>query len=113
MKKINIVKESKDFEKAIHNGRFYKNNLFIIYIAENTYQNYRFGISVWKKVSTKAVIRNKLKRQMKNIIDKYKNIYENNKDYIIIVRKSCLEKDYQELENGFLEIMNKITLKEN
>jgi ribonuclease P protein component len=111
VKKINIVKESKDFEKAIHKGKFYKNQLYIIYIINNDNNYYRFGISVGKKISNKAIERNKLKRQLKNIIDKNKNLYQNNQDYIIIMKRSCLEKNYQELENGFLDIINKINEK--
>ena len=113
MKKNNIVKESKDFEKTIKKGKFYKNNLYIIYVIDNDYNNYRFGISVGKKISNKAVIRNKLKRRLKNIIDKYQNLYQNHKDYIIIMKRSCLDKSYQELESSFLEIIKKITVKEN
>lgn len=108
MKKINIVRDSKDFETAIHKGRIYKNQLYILYIINNNKDYYRFGISVGKKISNKAVIRNKLKRQLKNIIDKNKNLYQNKQDYIIIMKRSCLEKNYQELENSFLDIMNKI-----
>lgn len=108
MKKINIVKDSKDFETAIHKGKLYKNQSYIIYIIKNDKAYYRFGISVGKKISNKAVIRNKLKRQLKSIIDKNKNIYKNSQDYIIIMKRSCLEKSYQELENSFLDIMNKI-----
>jgi len=108
MKKINIVKDSKDFEIAIHKGKLYKNNNYIIYVINNNKNYYRFGISVGKKISNKAVIRNKLKRQLKNIIDKNKNLYKNDKDYIIIMKRSCLEKSYQELENSFMDIINKI-----
>jgi len=97
MKKINIVKDSKDFEIATHKGKLYKNNNYIIYVINNNKNYYRFGISVGKKISNKAVIRNKLKRQLKNIIDKNKNLYKNDKDYIIIMKRSCLEKSYQEL----------------
>lgn len=111
MKKINIIKESKDFDKIIHNGRYYKNKYFIIYISNNDYKNYRFGISVGKKISNKAVIRNKIKRRIKSIIDNHKNFYQNNKDYIIIMKRSCLEADFQELENNFIDTFNKITKK--
>ena len=69
---------------------------------------YRFGLSVGKKISNKAVIRNKLKRQLKSIIDNYKNLYQNNLDYIIIMKRNCLESNYQELETSFLNIMKKI-----
>ncbi len=111
MKKINIVRDSKDFETAIHKGNFYQNKHYIIYIIDNNKENYRFGISVGKKISNKAVIRNKLKRQLKSIIDKYKNLYQNNKDYIIIMKRSCLEYNYLELENSYLDIIKKVNKK--
>jgi len=107
MKKINIVRDSKDFEKAIHKGKLYKNNSYILYILNNDKNNYRFGISVGKKISNKAVVRNKLKRQLKSIIDKNKNLYQNNADYIIIMKRSCLDKNYEELEKSFLDIIKK------
>lgn len=108
MKKINIVKESKDFERIIKNGRFIKNKYYILYYLQNNNKFYRFGISVGKKISNKAVIRNKLKRRLKSIVDNHKNLYQNNQDYIIIMKRSCLEANYQELENNFLDLISKI-----
>jgi ribonuclease P protein component len=55
-----------------------------------------------------AVNRNKIKRRIKNIIDKNKKLYENNLDCIIIVRKRCLELTYEEMEKSFCELINKI-----
>lgn len=108
MKKINIVKDSKDFEQAIHNGKRIANNHYIIYMIPNEKEYYRFGISVGKKISNKAVIRNKLKRQLKNIVDNHTNLYQNNQDYIIIMKRNCLDSNYQELEDSFLNIINRI-----
>lgn len=109
MKKINIIKESKDFEKIIKKGKLLKNKYYILYYLPNDDNKYyRFGISVGKKISNKAVIRNKLKRRLKSIIDNHKNLYQNNKDYIIIMERSCLEANYQELENNFIDILNKL-----
>jgi ribonuclease P protein component len=103
MKKINIVKESKDFDEIIKSAFPSKNNFYIIYSRENDLNRFRFGISVGKKLGN-AVTRNKLKRQLRNIIDKNKKVYQNNQDYIIIVRKSCLGLSFQKLEEKFLEI---------
>lgn len=108
MKKINIVRDSSDFEKAIKKGKRISNQHYIIYIVSNENEYYRFGISVGKKISNKAVIRNKLKRQLKSIIDNHKNLYQNHQDYIIIMKRNCSESNYQELEASFLNIMNKI-----
>lgn len=109
MKKINIIKETKDFENIIHKGKFIKNKYYLLYyLKDDDNKYYRFGLSVGKKISNKAVIRNKLKRRLKSIIDHHKNIYQNNQDYIIIMKRSCLEANYQELEDNFIDLINKV-----
>ena len=109
MKKINIIKENKDFENIIHKGKYIRNKYYILYYLKNNNNKfYRFGISVGKKISNKAVIRNKLKRRLKSIINNHKNLYENNKDYIIIMKRSCLEANFIELEKNLIDIINKI-----
>lgn len=107
MKKFNIVKKNEDFKKVIKNGRYYKNPCFVIYIYNNNLNHYRFGISVSKKLGN-AVVRNKIKRQMRNIIDKYKNYYSNQLDYIIIVKKDYNMRSFNEVENNFLTILESI-----
>ncbi len=107
MKKINVVKNNRDFARIINCGKKYWNDCFIIYVANNEYQNYRFGISVSKKIGN-AVTRNKIKRQIRNIIDKYKNIYQNDKDYIIIVRKKYIDFNFQELSDAFNNLINRV-----
>ena len=108
MKKINIIKESKEFDKIIHTGNLLKSKYYILYHLDNNDNKYHFGISVGKKISNKAVIRNKLKRKLRSIIDNNKNLYQKNKDYIIIMKRSCLEASYEELENDFIYIIKKI-----
>lgn len=107
MNKYNTVKKSKDFSLAIHNGVFVKNRSYIIYKYKNEFSNYRFGISVSKKLGN-AVCRNKCKRQLRFIIDKYKKSYQNGYDYIIIIRNSFISLDFSEKENDFLYLINKI-----
>lgn len=108
MKKKNIVKENKDFSRIINNGKRYWNDTYSIYYDKNNFNDYRIGISVSKKIGN-AVNRNKIKRQIRNIADKYKNIYQKNKDYIIIVRKNYINLKFSELEMKYLELINKIT----
>lgn len=111
MKKKNIVKENRDFNRIIEKRVGNKNHHFVLYYQANKENNYRFGISVGTKVGN-AVVRNHLKRQMRNIIDKHKKLYQNNRDYIIIIRKSCVDSSYQELEASFLNIIRKINNQE-
>ena len=111
MKKINIIKENKDFSKILKKKKFIKNKYYTIYYNDKKEVYYRFGLSVGKRISNKAVIRNKLKRRLKSIIDNNKNYYSKSKDYIIIMKEASLEASYEELEKAFKDIMNNINKK--
>lgn len=107
MKKINVVKSNEEFNHIINKGICLKNKYFVIYSMKNNLDKYRFGISVGKKI-TNAVGRNKLKRQVRNILDYHKNLYSKGKDYIIIVRKSSFEEKYSILEENLIKILEKM-----
>ncbi len=105
MKKKYIVKKSTDFTDIIKNGRYYKTDYFTIYIKDNTLTNYRFGISVSKKIGN-AVTRNKIKRQMRMIIDNYKKNYQKGKDYIIIIKYSYISASFDQIQKVFENVID-------
>ncbi len=107
MKKINILKNSRDFDRIIKNNRPYKYKEYIIYLERTNDDIYKFGISVGKKIGN-AVRRNKVKRQIKSIIDK--NNYQNNFNCIIIVGRGINEKNYSEIEKDLLICLKNINI---
>lgn len=107
MRKLYIVQRHDEFDSIINNSPFKKNNSYIIYYKDNNYKYDRFGISVGKKLGN-AVQRNHYKRLIRAIIDNYKKCYINHKDYIIILRRSAVNKSFQELENDFNKLMHSI-----
>ena len=76
-----------------------------IFYQNNKLENNRYCISVSKKIG-KAVIRNKIKRQLKDILMKNKLCF--NKDYVIIIRKRLLELNYQQIETNLINLIKKI-----
>ncbi len=107
MRKLYIVKNKYDFDRIIKNGNCRKNRSYVIYYERNNCPYDRFGISVGKRIGN-AVSRNKHKRKLRAIIDNYKKLYVNSQDYIIILRGSAKDKDYKDLEQDFLTLMNNI-----
>ena len=103
MKKNNIVKEKKDFDSAFKKRKQFKSKYAYIYINDNEINNYRFGICVSKKIGN-AVHRNKLKRRVKDIIDKSK-LHFKYKDYIIIMKKSASAAEYLDLKEDLLNVL--------
>lgn len=107
MNKDNTVKNNYEFEEIIKHGKSIKSSYYVIYYKNNLCKKSRFGISVGKKIG-KAFFRNKIKRQIRNIINKNKNNYQKSIDYIIIVRKACAELQFTEKEEKFQELILKI-----
>ena len=110
MKKCDIVKNNREFDYIIKKNQFVKNSEFIIYYINNNLNKSRFGISVGKKMGN-AVTRNYYKRIIRNICDKIDFNYSNGKDYIIIVRKGCLNLSFVKIEDSFRYLIENIKKK--
>ena len=104
MKKIEIIKSSEEYTEIINTSKSKKSKYFSIYYRKNNQSN-RYGITVPKKTGT-AVIRNKIKRRIKNIIDNNKKIVHNGYDYVIIIKKGILELTYKEMEKELLKLIS-------
>lgn len=108
MNKDKILRKSEDFSKIISNQKYFKNKYFSLYYKESN--TTLFGITVPKKVG-KAVIRNKLKRQTKNIISNNEKYIQSNYNYVIIIKEPSLKLNYEGLENNLLDLMKKVGTK--
>ena len=105
MKKKNIVKNNRDFQRIIHNNKPYKYKDYIIYMERIEEGEYHFGISVSKKLGN-AVIRNKLKRQIRAII--HEKDYQKNFNCIIILGKGILGRTYDEMKENLWEALKRL-----
>lgn len=111
MNKEHIVKSNLDFQRIIKNNKPFKYKDYIIYFEKTNENNYRFGFSVGKKIGH-AVTRNKIKRQLRNIVSK-KN-YQNGFNCIIIVGSNVLTRTFQQMEINLYNALHSLNLiKEN
>ena len=106
MKKENIVKRNIEFNNIIKTGKKFYSDIFYVYIVNNSYSYNRFGISVSKKIGN-AVIRNKYKRRIKDIIDKYEFKY-NGLDIVFISRPKLKECNYNYIKENIFKLLNMI-----
>lgn len=93
MKKKDRVKSNVEFNSIIQKGTKIKGKYFTIFYIDSDKNKPRFGIAAPKKIGN-AVIRNKMKRQVRQIVDETKLLFKNNKNYIIIIRDACLNAEY-------------------
>ena len=106
MKKYEIVKKNTDFNDIINKGRFIRNKYYSIYYKDSEDEFPKFGLAVSKKCGN-AVDRNKIKRQLRNIIDDNKKLFSIKMNYIIMVRKEILNVSYLQMEEQLINLMKK------
>lgn len=86
MKVLNRIKKNAEFNDVIENGKLIKSDSLTLYFLENNIGHTRIGISIPKK-SGKAVVRNKIKRQIRAIISSDVSL-DKSIDCVLIARKS-------------------------
>lgn len=107
MKKVHILKNGYDFNRIIKDNKPFKYKDYIIYIERIKEENYRFGFSVGKRIGN-AVTRNRIKRQLKSIVDE--KYYQNGFNCIIIVGTGILSRDFQEMKKNLFYAFEKLKI---
>lgn len=107
MKKEYRIKKSKEIETILRKKRSSGNKHYIIYVTKNHETNhFRLAMSVSKKLGN-AVVRNRLKRQMKNIIHQNKD-HIKNYNIFIIARIDCKDISHIQRVDSIQRLLKKL-----
>ena len=106
MKVINRIKASKDFARAIRNGKTYHSESFRLHTYRTTNEHIRVGISVSSKLGN-AVVRSRSKRQIRAMCRELINFCSNSLDIVIIAKASFLQKSFDENKRVLKELLEK------
>lgn len=99
----NRLRKKKDIEMVFKQGDGFRQGFLYLKIRKNNLDTSRFGFVISKKFSKKAVIRNKTKRRLSEIIKMRLPEIKKGTDAVIVVMPGA-ENDFQNLE----QIMNKL-----
>ena len=108
MKKIYRVTSNEDFGGAVHKGIAKRNSCYVIHARENELNHARVGISVSKKLGV-AVVRNKIKRQVRAIVGELID-FENSKpiDIVIVVKDGFLKNSFEYNKNSLNSLITNL-----
>lgn len=105
MKKEMRIKKNKDFQEAFQKGRSFANRQFVVYALSKEEQPFfRIGLSVSKKIGN-AVMRNQIKRYIRQSIFELTDQLMDGNDYVIIARKPTSEMDFFDVKKSLTHVL--------
>ncbi|MEI7028021.1 ribonuclease P protein component [Paenibacillus sp. y28] len=96
-----------DFNKVYRFGKSMANHQFVLYQkTQPAVSQFRMGISVSKKVGN-AVVRNRIRRVVKEIVRLRAEEIAPRVDFVLIARKPVATMGYAEIEKSLLHLLRK------
>ena len=108
MKKENGIVKKEDFESVFKKGKFI-GGVFVSLRAKKTNLGYvRLGILVGHKISKKAVVRNKIKRQLRAVVRGYILESKAGVDVVVMPRQEIVNKKFKEIKEELDKLFKKV-----
>ncbi len=111
VKKTVAIKENYIFRRLYNKGKSAVSPYLAIYVRRNGHNGNRLGLTVSTKVG-KAVIRNKMRRRLREIYRTNEEKLVSGIDMVIVSRIKAKYATYQQLEQSFLHLCAKLDLLE-
>ena len=104
MKTLNRIKNNKEFARAIHKGNSSRLPSFVVHVFKTELGYTRIGISASTKLGC-AVVRNRVKRQVRAICDSLIDYNAKSLDIVIIVRSKFITTDFEDNKSQLRDLL--------
>ena len=109
LKRINRLKKRYQFNYVYKSGEHFSGEHMVLYVASSKTKNIKVGLAVTKKVGH-AIVRNKVRRRLREIIKKQVPNLKQNNNIIVVARDNITEASFEKLSNEFLKLIKKANL---
>lgn len=109
LKRINRLKKRYQFNYVYKSGEHFSGEHIVLYVASSKTKNIKVGLAVTKKVGH-AVVRNKVRRRLREIIKTQVPNLKQNNNIIVVARDNITEASFEKLSNEFLKLIKKANL---
>jgi ribonuclease P protein component len=104
------LRKNTQFKRVYNEGKYFVEKFVVLYLAKNEDNISRVGYSVGKKVGN-SVIRNRVKRRMREIIRKEGIYFKNGLDLIFMARASSSDASFSEIKQNIDSLIKRARLK--
>ncbi|MBC8586711.1 ribonuclease P protein component [Paratissierella segnis] len=98
------LRKNIEFKRVYNKGKNYWNGDLTLYVKKNGLRETRLGITITKKIGN-AVVRNKIRRRIKEIYRLNHHRVKNGYDLIFIPKKNVVGLSYKELEKSLIHVL--------
>lgn len=107
MKKAYRIKDNKEFQHVFKYGKSFANRqLVIYYIQKENQDHFRVGLSVGKKIGN-AVVRNQIKRYLRQSFQDLENKILPTLNIVIIARNPTKDMGYYDIKKSLLHLLTR------
>jgi len=106
--KINRLTKKKDFDKVFTGGKGVKQDFLLVKAVKNNLPSSRFGFVVSKKVSPKAVVRNRVKRRLRDAVAGLLGELNGSFDVIVISLAGIEKREFLEIQKTVSDSFRKM-----
>lgn len=104
------LKNRNDFSRIYRHGKSFANGQFVVYWSRQVNaEPFRLGVSASKKIGN-AVVRNRMRRMVKEIVRLRKEQIVEKIDLIIIVRKPAIQMKMKEMDKSMVHVLKRAGL---
>lgn len=96
------LQKRRDFLEIYRSGDKIRSSSFYLYLRPNQLTSSRLGLTASRKIG-KPIIRNRLKRRLREIFRAHKGMLQPPVDVVVNVRRTAAEASYAQLEKEFVE----------
>lgn len=102
------VQSRRDFLRIQQSGEKFRSKFFLVAVSPRcsaaagaVVDDSRIGITVTTKVHKRAVMRNRLKRRLREVFRRYRARFERGCDVVVIALNGAVDLDYRQVEREF------------
>lgn len=103
LSKVNRLKKRYQFNYIYKNGTHFTSSALVLYVATSRTKSIKVGFAVTKKLG-KAVVRNTIKRRLREIVRNQLPNLKQNYNIIIVARENVANFSFEALSKQFLDL---------
>ena len=103
--RVHRVRNKRDFQRIQGGGRRLHGRNLLVLVCDSTVENSRLGLVVSRRVDKRAVVRNRIKRRLREIFRLNHSRLLKPVDIVIVARREAALAEFSEIEREILKAL--------